>query len=571
MRYMDASGSVYELTVSRSEIVSTVPTIAAIGGSKVNAKTIVLVVGDIRKTFRRTADSATYLISEVKHRNGGRLTLKRTGTAITRIESNNGNYLTVVRNKSGRIVAAEDNRGRSVEYRYVGRNKQLNGILDRSGGQWIVDYDQSGRLSELRNQVAGRTVLAAGYHEDGKVKLTRFQNRRTSFRFEPNATVVRRDRNRTAKFWHLPNGLTNKIRASDGSETEIQFDKKLRPTALFYDGDSVSRLRYKNGQLAKLQVMIGSAAGRYEYRYDTAGRLRGVKQDGKQVAKFNYSSAGLLTDAMSNEVSRRYGYGRRGYVTDFWLDGNVTRLDYDDFGRVVGARNGATDVDLIYSAFSNEVSEVQISRGDFVYVENFEYSRNGLRRGGRYLVENADDSIQVDAEIQYDDLGNMIQMSVSSAGEILQTDQYIVDDSNQLREVQSSSGSEMRFEYDRNGLPTTVTMDKRNASFTYDSKGRLTEAELDGKKTLVQQYSGIDSDIVSRADDRTMRSPVRDPVVSSIYASVEKIFYTRTKGSPYGVIQFDPASEGFRLLAKPYFEPDRVLRNSLEETVNKTV
>ncbi len=255
----------------------------------------------------------------------------------------------------------------------------------------------------------------------------------------------------------------------------------------------------------------------------------------------------------------RYGHDRTGCID------SVSIEDTDEVGHVAAfSWSDGRSAQIRYNT-RDRVEEIEIRRRDRIYRHQYEYDARGLRTNARYLPgENPPISISID----YDEVGNAIQLNRPTPDGGMINDQYVIGAQNQI--LSASAGRvrpETAFEYDAAGRLTRSTAGNREAEFVYDELGRLADVYLDDRHMITSDYDLMDLDPVLDADDRTDFTPINFPVSSSIYGSQESIAHTRPIGSPFGAVRFVPSMARFVVRETVVPSPDSVLYSSLQHRI----
>jgi len=558
LQYIDASGSVYELQLEGTRIVSSYPHLTGITGGRRQSGDIELSTARFTKTFRNIRGD--YYLARIADGFGNSLDLHYTETQVSRISSQHGRYIEVTRDASGRISSMHDDAGRAVVYQYdlAGRLYSVRGV---GGTQWRYRYDATGRLVGVTDP-RGIDALTAGYSAEGRVGDARVLYDVMSFSYQGSVTAVRNGVQNAATFWHHASGLTSAIQDFAGATTEITFDEALRPASLSFNGAAVAQLRYgENGNLQEVRSSIEGRPRVTRFSYDSEQRLAAVVADDQPIAEYAYDTAGRVIRAQDAAGVRSYGFtGETGQQVHF----GETTLDIqrNSFGLMSGFSTGHQSVAISYTA-SDQVSALQYAEYGDVYEVNYTYGASGLRSGGSYVVAE-DEPAPANLSLDYDPVGNLTDLDLEYPDGAHNSQTYVLGINNQLVRLMNPRRADAAFEYDSAGRPTRRTLGTNYVSYTYDSLGRVAAVYERGRKMLEWRYGPMDVDAATEADDHTPWTAIDEPIASGIFGSVDSIAYARTRGTPFGPIRFNAAMARFVLPTQLVPSADRVTLVSLQ-------
>ncbi len=421
-----------------------------------------------------------------------------------------------------------------------------------------MGYDDKGRLREIRDP---REILNIAAIHDADARATRvdIQHDSMTFEYAHSSTTVRNAMQQAAVFWHHATGLTTAVQDFAGMLNELSIDDDLRVRGLRLDGVDVASIEYEGSRLTSVRRLVDGVMTTSNVLYDARGRVVSITDDVGFVARYAYNANGDVVLAPDLDCLSRYGHDRTGCIDSVSIEdtdevGHVAAFSWSD-GRSVRIRYNSKD----------RVEEMEIRKGDRIYRHQYEYDARGLRTNARYLPgENPPISISID----YDEVGNAIQMNRPTPDGGMINDQYVIGAQNQI--LSASAGRvrpETAFEYDAAGRLTRSTAGNREAEFVYDELGRLAEVYLDDRHMITSDYDPMDRDPVLDADDRTGFTPINFPVSSSTFGSQEFIAHTRPIGSPFGAVRFVPSMARFVVRETVVPSPDSVLYSSLQHRI----
>lgn len=153
--YEDASNSSYELLRDGSRLASRYPHLTGISRGQIDGDRIRLQHLGLIKKFRK--HGSEYRIVEVQDAYGNAIAMEYGHGRISKVTSQNGRYVSIHRDESGRIIGAEDDVGRQVRFEYE------NGLLVRSYGlgnnEWHYTYSGN-RLSGVTDPRGAESLVA---------------------------------------------------------------------------------------------------------------------------------------------------------------------------------------------------------------------------------------------------------------------------------------------------------------------------------------------------------------------------------------------------------------------------
>ena len=542
--YTDASNSSYVLVRDGKALKSRYPHITGISRGRIHGDEIQIEHLGLTKSFSKSGDA--YRISGIRDRFGNELSVEYEGGRVSKISTESGRFVSIARNKAGLILRAKDDLGRVVRFRY--KDGLLSGHFDLGGNKWSYDYAQ--RMLRSVTDPRGAIPLKAKYSA-GKVASVRVQHDSYSFKYLPDRTRVANAMQQSATFWHHRSGLTESAEDFVGAATRIRLDENLNPRSLTYQGTLVASLEYDGQQLAKLTRHDGSKSTDYRYSY-SGGRLRSVELDGVRIAAYNYDRNGTVRRAFDSAGQRHYMVLRDGRISSVELDGSKIVLMPNGIGGIGGfSVDGKTLATIEYDN-ADRVAAIRVRD----QIATYEYVSTGFRGEARYGEDGHIDFV-------YDAVGNLTASATQFDGRPLQESTYAVGPRNQIRSVETSPGEKISFEYDSAGRVSALSQGQRYAEISRDDAGRVNGLIIDDDELFTIDYSPMQIDALVASDVKSNRVRTDSPMVSHIFGSLEAIAYARPRGSPYGLIKFEPSMARFVVSANPYIAPDSTVYSSL--------
>ena len=170
------------------------------------------------KEFKLIGDS--FRLAKVTDRNGNEAKLSYENGLLAKIQNAN-HFIQLTRNAQGRVIAAQDDLGRSVHYVYNDK-AQLIEADDLGGKAWQYGYTDDGRLNTATDPLQ-RLNFAVFYDEAGRVRRLQLPPGVIQFNYDDGnrATTVINRKDLVSKFFQNGDGITTRIVNALGEETAI--------------------------------------------------------------------------------------------------------------------------------------------------------------------------------------------------------------------------------------------------------------------------------------------------------------------------------------------------------------
>ena len=429
---------------------------------------------------------------------------------LTKIYYSNGTSEEFSYDKQGQLISKKDIRGNLVSFAYD-KSGNLKTKTDSIGNVTTYRYDELSRLIKI-------------VHPSGE-KMT--------YKYIDKARSVigkNQDGLKTTYFYDAL-GKVTKIMDSQGNTKLYYYDPDSNLTKMVASSGNTTIYRYKNS-VVELEDF---AKGKYQYNYDSLGRLVSIANKLGNIAAQEYDSAGRLIKTKNLlGYSERFQYDSMGdlkSVTD--CNGNTKNYRYDNSGRLVKIIDPLGDVFKINYNSSENTKEIigpkedsllkyrLNSYGDVIEMvdalgnsTSYQYDSHGdivsIKKNDGNVIKYSYDKYQRVIQVVYPD-GNIDKFSYDKYGNIATTEnsdlketykydkwqrlvevarthpdvsiRYQYDNLDRLTKLTYPSGNEFRYYYDNIGRLKEIS-DKANSSFlfSYDQVGRL---------ELIQYPSGI--------------------------------------------------------------------------------
>ena len=393
---------------------------------------------------------------------GYRYTYDATGRRLTttapdgtRIEENSYDA-------GGRAVRKRN--GATYAYDLAGRQMK---ITTPEGNSQSFAYDALGNLIKTTDALGNTTTFQTDAW--GRItQITKADNSRESYTYDyaGNLLTATDGENHTVTYAYNCRGLQKSRTDAAGKTEYLRYDREgnvvestdrngnvLQATYNMYH--SLTSRRSKTGDIneaygyypdGRLQYAIGGGM-RYEYHYDSMGRVTQKKASARTLLTYTY-------DLNGNQSS----------ITD--LTGKTTTYRYDAADRITEvADNGTIRARYRYHA---DGTLRQLEVGETLLTE-YGYDKDKNILSQKTLLQPAEGSpvILTDNTYRYDGNANRIGKHTLS-GET----RYTYDCLNQVTKAETPQGTE-QYTYDRAGNRLTRSTDSKKEEYRYDRTGKL--------------------------------------------------------------------------------------------------
>lgn len=448
------------------------------------------------------------LISTYQNDSNGRVTKewnKDSQTGVT--------YATEYRyDGNGNLVWQKEPNGGISEFRYDGRNLPV-WMKDSVGAQSELFYDGNGNLVQAINDKGHSTFYS--YDELNRVAaITSADGNKTTYAYDKAGRVITVNEPGGAK-WQSdydprgllvkstdPNGNTESFTRNSAGFVTVYKDSLQAELAFTYDG--LGRVLTKTDPKGGVERFSYDAAGRVEtytdanknktqyeydllgrlvhvrnalgevtsYRYDTIGNLIETKTAGGAVTTWSYDAFGRLTKKINAENEKRtYAYDSSGLMSES-VDalGKRTTYAYDLQGRITEKRMPNGEV----FAYSYDSIGQLIHASTSTNEQSFTYDAMG--RISTMQNNTWDKSVR----FKYDERGNRTHMTDPEGN----TQEYVYDLLNQIKEFTDPDGFKTTFEYDARGAMTKVNRPNGiQSTYAYNDNLQLVSLDHKGERT----------------------------------------------------------------------------------------
>ncbi|WP_148292477.1 RHS repeat protein, partial [Planktothrix rubescens] len=384
----------------------------------------------------------------IEDTNSNRITATYTGNQLTRIDSTNGDNLSLSYNDQGRISQVVDQAGRTTTYSY-----------DPTGELLLSITDPQGTTSYTYNAAKALTSVTFA---DGT---------QTLYDYDAQGRVIKQSLNGGAQAITFEYDSAGGVTASDAT------------------GAKTKLLLNDLGQIGQLQDALGR---NLQFKYDGDGNLIQQIAPGNISSNFTYDQQGNLlnqVDPLGNSVDFTYDptFNQVQSVSD--QRGNVTGYNYDDKGNLVkieyvpssdeqlnypiGNLNG-----LVSNRTFGRLDSLSNSTGTNPTVSY--YDKNGKLITSKVAYTNE----SIKEQFNYDPQGNLVKY-VNRRGQGIE---YTYDDRERLIKQTNPDGSQINFTYDQRDNLISTTDAKGTISQEFDSADRLTKITYPNGRFLQYTY-----------------------------------------------------------------------------------
>ncbi|HKY26732.1 MAG TPA: RHS repeat-associated core domain-containing protein [Pyrinomonadaceae bacterium] len=393
-----------------------------------------------RYKFYVDYSQAEAVLQEIEDRNGNRLTIWRDSSndyRVTKIQTNNGRWISFTYDASDRITQARDNIGREVNYTYDATGR-LWKVTDPNNGVTEYTYDTSHRLVTIKD-ARGTVFLTNEYNAHGRVSRQTLANGSTyqfAYTLGGNGKVTQTDvtdqRGNIRRLTFNSNGywLTDTYALGKPEQQTYTYERQAGTNLVLSATDPLGR--------------------KTSYAYDSLGNTTSITRLAQTPAavttSFTYeptfNQLASVTDPLNRTTS--FSHDSKGNVTSV-IDplSRQSTYTYNAFGQALSVTDPL-----------NNTTQFGYVAGDLVEVR--------------------------------DPLGRVTTRHVDAAGRTIR--------------ITDPLGHSARIEYNALNLPTRIINPHEGAaSFTYDANGNLLSVTDARGKITSYVYNNMDW-IISRTD-----------------------------------------------------------------------
>jgi RHS repeat-associated protein len=371
-------------------------------------------------------------------RHGNSVTFTRTGNNLTQITSPNGHWIKLTYDSSNRVIQAQDNINRTVNYSY-NANGNLTQVTDASGGVTNYTYDSLGELLSIQDP-RGLFFLNNQYDGNGRV-VRQTQADQTAFQFNYSTDPV--------------TGAITETDVTDpaGNVKRVTFVNGYTASVTLANNDAQNRQTFtynRDPNTNLLTSFLDPLSRETDFTYDVMGNLT-------SITRLAHSTTPLTTSFQYEPI-----FNQLALTTDPM--GHVTQYQYDVVGNlttVIDPLQRQTNFTYFDDGLVKTVSDPLLNMTQFTY------------DAGK--LSSMIDPMQNASTMFYDAAGRLI----TATDPLGNTYQYQYDALDQVTAVVDPAGGITSFTYDPNGNMLTMQDPRQQGttaktSYTYDNRDRVT-------------------------------------------------------------------------------------------------
>jgi YD repeat-containing protein len=432
-----------------------------------------------------------FRLVKVTDRNGNEVKISYSNGLLNKIENAN-HSITILRNAKGRILSAQDDQNRKVQFAYDAQGRLIE-VDDLGGNAWTYSYNTDGKLKAAKDPLQ-RLNFGVFFHDDGRVRRLQLPSGTIQFNYDDatRSTTVLDRKSLVSRFFQNEDRITTRVVNPLGEETAIVLDDFRNVLSLSRNGSVIEQMEYdQHHRIIARHSTLESGTVNREYSYDPAtGQLAAIHPSKGQDQSFTYDENGNLASAVLPDGEQKFQFSSNGDLAG--LSANTADLAFSPdldglFASMTDGQNARTA--LLYKAGS-QLREVTLPGGS---KGTFEYQPSGLRT--KLILSGGGG-----AEYNYDPAGNLTASKVfDKKGKQINGQKLEMDESYQLTRWTLFDGTVTDFKYDRNGNLTEIKKGKSITRFEYDPVNRLnavitpagqrlTYSYKPGERSLIEQH-----------------------------------------------------------------------------------
>jgi YD repeat-containing protein len=488
------------------------------------------------KQFQLIGDA--FRLVKVTDRNGNEVHLSYRNGLLNKIENAN-HSITLVRNTKGRILSAQDDQNRNVQFAYDAQSRLIE-VDDLGGNAWTYSYNPDGKLTAAKDPLQ-RLNFGVFFNDDGRVRRLQLPSGIIQFNYDEaiRSTTVLDRKALVSRFFQNEDGITTRVINPLGEETAISLDDSRNVLSLSRNGSVIERMEYdQQHRITSRHRTLESDTVDRTYSYDPAtGQLAGIHSSNGQDETFSYDGSGNLTSAGLPDGVHKFGRSASGDLASFSTASTSLVFSSDADGLIAGVKEGNNASTTMKYKAGGQLDSVVFADGQSA---KYEFQPSGLRANLTYKDKRR-------VEYTYDPAGNLTSTKVldaqgkQTAGQVL-----TLNESYQLIQQTTFAGKIVKFGYDKNGNLTEIREGKSLARFEYDSLNRLVAVITPGGERLGHDYkAGGQSLVEGYQHAKALVLDRRDTGLT--FGSPADIFASRPLTGSLGVLRFSETLGTFQL------------------------
>ncbi|AFY56856.1 RHS repeat-associated core domain protein [Rivularia sp. PCC 7116] len=360
-----------------------------------------------------------------------------------------------------RVVKEIDQNGNETEFEYDGVARLIS-VVDALGNKTQYGYDASGNQI-TQTDALGRTTE---FEYDALNRLTETelplgQTETLTYDVVDNLTSLTNFNGETITYEYDPNNLLSAVRLPDAPDEIYTY------TA--------------TGEIST----ITDARGTTQYEYDDLDQLlRRTEPDGVAIA-YTYDLDSNITTLTTPTGTVNYTYDELGFletVTD--RQNNLTTYSYDLVGNLIQTEFANGIIETRQYDLLNRPIVIENTNSDGNIISSYEYTLDNV--GNRLVLE---ENTGRRVEYSYDDLYRLTQESVTDATNGNETTNYVYDNIGNRQSRTSTTNGTTTYTYDDNDRLLTETNDGIVTNYSYDDAGNLITTATNGETQLTYTWN----------------------------------------------------------------------------------
>ena len=488
------------------------------------------------KQFQLIGDA--FRLVNVTDRNGNKVKLSYVDGLLNKIENAN-HSITILRNAKGRILSAQDDQSRNVQFVYDSQGRLFE-VGDLGGNSWTYNYNADGKLNAAKDPLQ-RLNFGVFFHGDGRVRRLQLPSGTIQFNYDAStrSTIVLDRKSLVSRFFQNVDGITTRVVNPLGEETAIALDDSRNVLSISRNGAVVERMEYdQQHRITARHSTSESGTTDRTYSYDPAtGELAAIHAGNGQDQSFTYDENGNLASVVLPDGEQKFQFSSNGDLVGLSAgSANLTFSPDPDglFASMSGGQNARTELQYKAGSQLREVTFPGGTKGTFAYQPSGLRSKLILGDGRR-------------AEYNYDPAGNLTASKVfDQKGKQINGQKLEMDESYQLTRWTLFDGTVTEFKYDRNGNLIEIKKGKSITRFEYDAVNRLNAVITPAGQRLTYSYKpGERSLIEQHQHAAVLIQDLRDTGLT--FANQLQVTATRPLIGLIGVARFSETLSTFQL------------------------
>ncbi len=435
------------------------------------------------------------------------------GGDLTRTTDPLGNEVQLGTDGAGRQIEVTDARGFKTQTEYNGVSS-VTRITDAINQVTQFGYDAAGRLASAKNPL-DNAIESYGY-DDGD-RLTRLTDALTRF----------------ATYEYDLAGRRSQMTDRKEQVTTYAYDVQDRVIRLNHPGGTETRAYDAIGRL----IEVRDTGSVINYAYDAADRVVRVVTEtgaGRHEVSYEYGTLDRLIQRTVNGVDPTgYAYDKASRLTSITYRGQTTTYAWDNASRLVGKTLPNGIVQEVSYDDADRVTQIQYTKGDGTPIEtiSYTYDENGNRVS---MSKSTAIVVEPSFSASYDEANRLTSLTLSPGTALAKTFALSYDDNGNLsRKEEQGTGEVTTYGWDGRNRLISITAPGLTASFGYDVLGRRASKMVNGE-TVQYVYDGAQA--IGEIRGGTIAATVLtglalDEVIARYAQTGDRVYLTDALGS----------------------------------------